>query len=152
MVDALKKEGLTKKDIGREEFLERAWAWKDEYGGRIVAPAAQDWAFPATGQRERFTMDEGCFPAPFAKRSCNLYEKGLIYRGDRIINWCPDCQTALSDAEVEYEEQHGASWHIRYTTSGRRRRASSLRPRARKRCWAIPACAVNPEDERYTSI
>ena len=112
VVDAMAKEGLTKEMVGREGFLERAWAWKKEYGGRINRQqrrlgASCDWS------RERFTMDEGCNEA-VREVFVRLYEKGLIYRGNRIINWCPECQTALSDAEVEYEEQASHLWHIRY--------------------------------------
>ena len=111
IVDAMRKEGLTKESIGREAFLERAWAWKKEYGGRITTQLRRmgtscDWS------RERFTMDEGCSKA-VREVFCSLYEKGLIYKGKRIINWCPHCTTALSDAEVEYEEKPGKLWHIR---------------------------------------
>ena len=112
VVEALKAEGVSKEDIGREKFLERAWAWKKEYGGRIVRQLRKlgvscDWS------RERFTMDEGLSRA-VRETFVRLYEKGLIYRGARIINWCPTCKTALSDAEVEYVEQDSHLWHIRY--------------------------------------
>ena len=111
VVEQMAKEGLTKEMLGRDGFLERAWAWKKEYGGRINQQrrlgASCDWS------RERFTMDEGCNRA-VREVFVKLYEKGLIYRGNRIINWCPECQTALSDAEVEYEEQASHLWHIRY--------------------------------------
>ena len=101
IVEAMKKEGLTKEQIGREKFLERAWAWKKQYGGRIIEQLKKlgsscDW------ERERFTLDEGCSKA-VNEVFCNLYEKGLIYRGERIINWCPHCLTSISDVEVEYE-------------------------------------------------
>ena len=112
IVEAMRKEGVSKEDIGREKFLERAWDWKKEYGGRIVKQlrkmgSSADW------QRERFTMDEGCNKA-VKQVFVNLYNKGLIYRGERIINWCPHCLTSISDAEVEYEEQAGHLWHIKY--------------------------------------
>ena len=112
IVEAMKKEGITKEDLGREKFLERAWDWKAQYGGRIIEQLKKmgsscDW------DRERFTLDEGCNKA-VNEVFCNLYEKGLIYRGERIINWCPHCLTSISDAEVEYEDQAGHFWHLRY--------------------------------------
>ncbi|MBQ6234572.1 MAG: class I tRNA ligase family protein, partial [Clostridia bacterium] len=112
IVEALASEGVTKKDIGREAFLKRAWEWRAEYGGTIVKQLRKmgsscDW------ERERFTMDDGCNRA-VVRVFKNLYDKGLIYRGNRIINWCPDCKTALSDAEVEYESQDSHLWHVRY--------------------------------------
>ncbi|MDY4201302.1 MAG: class I tRNA ligase family protein, partial [Candidatus Fimadaptatus sp.] len=112
IVDQLKAEGLTKQEIGREEFLKRAWDWKKKYADRITLQqrklgASCDWT------RQRFTMDEGCSKA-VNEVFVRLYEKGLIYRGERIINWCPVCKTALSDAEVEYEEQDSHLWYIRY--------------------------------------
>ena len=111
IIDALAKEGKTKYDLGREKFLHRAWEWKAQYGGRIVEQLKRigsscDW------QRERFTMDEGCSKA-VTQIFISLYNKGLIYQGNRIINWCPECKTALSDAEVEYEEQDSFLWHIK---------------------------------------
>ncbi len=107
-----KNEGLTRYDLGREKFLERVWAWKEKYGSRIVEQqkkmgASCDWS------RDRFTMDEGCSRA-VRETFCELYEKGLIYKGSRIINWCPHCLTALSDAEVEYTDKPGHLWYIRY--------------------------------------
>ena len=112
IVEEMAKKGLTKKDIGREAFLKRAWDWRAEYGSTIVKQLRRlgsscDW------ERERFTMDEGCNRA-VNKVFVDLYQKGLIYKGDRIINWCPDCKTALSDAEVEYVEQDSHLWHVRY--------------------------------------
>ena len=112
IVSALKEEGLTKAGIGRSEFLKRAWEWRENYGGQIINQLKKlgsscDW------ERERFTLDEGCSKA-VTEVFCSLYEKGLIYRGERMINWCPNCKTSLSDAEVEYKEQQGAFWHIRY--------------------------------------
>ena len=106
------KEGKTRYDLGREKFLDRVWDWKHKYGGRIVAQqkkmgASCDW------DRARFTMDEGCSKA-VRETFCELYDKGLIYKGSRIINWCPNCLTALSDAEVEYVDKPGHLWHIRY--------------------------------------
>ena len=111
IVEAMRKEGIKKEDIGREAFLERAWAWKKQYGGRIVEQLKKlgsscDWT------RERFTMDEGCSKA-VKEVFIKYYEEGLIYRGKRIINWCPKCLTSISDAEVEYEVQPGHFWHLR---------------------------------------
>ena len=149
IVEAMKKEGLTKEDIGREKFLERAWAWKAQYGGRIIEQLKKmgsscDW------DRERFTLDEGCSKA-VNEVFCNLYEKGLIYRGERIINWCPHCLTSISDAEVEYEEQAGHFWHLRYPFkdgSGYLELATT-RPET---LLGDTAVAVNPKDERYKDV
>ena len=149
IVEAMKKEGITKEDIGREKFLERAWAWKAEYGGRIVKQlrkigSSADW------ERERFTMDEGCNKA-VKEVFVRLYEKGLIYRGERIINWCPKCLTSISDAEVEYEEQAGHFWHLRYPLkdgSGYINLATT-RPET---LLGDTAVAVNPNDERYKDL
>ena len=146
IVEAMKKEGLTKEQIGREKFLERAWAWKKQYGGRIIEQLKKlgsscDW------ERERFTLDEGCSKA-VNEVFCNLYEKGLIYRGERIINWCPHCLTSISDAEVEYEEQAGHFWHLLYPFkdgSGYLELATT-RPET---LLGDTAVAVNPKDERY---
>ncbi|MBQ3969362.1 MAG: class I tRNA ligase family protein, partial [Clostridia bacterium] len=149
IVEAMRKEGITKEDIGREKFLERAWAWKAEYGGRIVKQlrkigSSADW------ERERFTMDEGCNKA-VKEVFVRLYEKGLIYRGERIINWCPKCLTSISDAEVEYEEQAGHFWHLRYPLkdgSGYINLATT-RPET---LLGDTAVAVNPNDERYKDL
>ncbi|MBQ6714420.1 MAG: valine--tRNA ligase [Clostridia bacterium] len=149
IVEAMKKEGITKEDLGREKFLERAWAWKAQYGGRIVEQLKKmgsscDW------DRERFTLDEGCNKA-VNEVFYNLYEKGLIYRGERIINWCPHCLTSISDAEVEYEEQAGHFWHIRYPLSD----GSGYLELATTRPETLlgdTAVAVNPEDERYKDL
>ena len=116
VTNALKEEGKDKKEIGREAFLKRTWEWKEEYGGTIISQLKKigsscDW------DRERFTMDEGLSGA-VTKAFVNLYEKGLIYRGSKIINWCPVCKTSISDAEVEYEEQKGHFWHINYPVAG----------------------------------
>ena len=149
VIDKLKKEGIDKHDIGREEFLKHAWAWKEEYGGKIINQlkklgASADW------ERERFTMDEGCSKA-VQEVFIKLYEKGYIYKGSRIINWCPVCQTSLSDAEVEHEEQAGHFWHIRYPIVGTDRSLviATTRPETMLGDTAI---VVNPEDERYTDI
>ena len=148
IVDALKKEGLTKQDIGREKFLERAWAWKREYGGRIVKQLRKlgvscDW------KHERFTMDDGLSRA-VRETFVNYYEKGLIYRGDRIINWCPTCKTALSDAEVEYVEQQSHLWHIRYPgPDGRDVVVATTRPET---MLGDTGVCVNPNDERYAGL
>ncbi len=149
IIEQLAKEGLTKNDLGREGFLERAWKWKEEYGGQIVEQfkklgASCDWS------RERFTMDEGCNRA-VTEVFIKLYEEGLIYRGDRIINWCPDCKTALSDAEVEYEEDHGHFWHIKYPIidSDEYVVIATTRPETMLGDTAI---AVHPDDERYAHL
>ena len=149
IVEAMRKEGLTKEAIGREKFLERAWDWKKEYGGRIVRQlrkmgSSADWV------RERFTMDEGCSKAVknvFVK----LYDKGLIYRGERIINWCPKCLTSISDAEVEYEEQAGHFWHLRYALSDGSGyiNLATTRPET---LLGDTAVAVNPNDDRYRHL
>lgn len=149
IVEAMKKEGLTKEDLGREKFLERAWDWKKQYGGRIIEQLKKlgsscDW------DRERFTLDEGCNKA-VNEVFCKLYEKGLIYRGERIINWCPHCLTSISDAEVEYEEQAGHFWHLRYPFkdgSGYLELATT-RPET---LLGDTAVAVNPNDERYRDL
>ena len=149
IVEAMRKEGITKEDLGREGFLERAWAWKEQYGGRIIEQLKKlgsscDW------ERERFTLDEGCNKA-VNEVFVNLYNKGLIYRGERIINWCPHCHTSISDAEVEYEEQAGHFWHLRYPFkdgSGYLELATT-RPET---LLGDTAVAVNPNDERYKDV
>lgn len=149
IVEAMKKEGVTKEDLGREKFLERAWDWKAQYGGRIIEQLKKmgsscDW------DRERFTLDEGCNKA-VNEVFCKLYEKGLIYRGERIINWCPHCLTSISDAEVEYEDQAGHFWHLRYPFkdgSGYLELATT-RPET---LLGDTAVAVNPNDERYKDM
>ena len=144
-----KDEGLTRYDLGREKFLERVWDWKNKYGNRIINQLKKlgsscDWS------RERFTMDEGLSKA-VREVFVNLYNKGLIYRGYRIINWCPHCRTALSDAEVEYSEQQGSFWHIRYPLKDGSGyvEVATTRPET---MLGDTAVAVNPEDERYTSL
>ncbi len=146
IVEAMKQEGLTKDQIGREAFLERAWAWKETYGGRIVGQLKKlgsscDW------ERERFTLDKGCNKA-VTEVFVSLYEKGLIYRGERIINWCPHCLTSISDAEVDYEEQAGHFWHLRYPLKGGDGflQLATTRPET---LLGDTAVAVNPNDERY---
>ena len=149
IVEAMRKEGITKEEIGREKFLERAWEWKAQYGGRIVEQLKKlgsscDW------DRERFTLDEGCSKA-VREVFCKLYDKGLIYRGERIINWCPHCMTSISDAEVEYEDQAGHFWHLRYPFkdgSGYLELATT-RPET---LLGDTAVAVNPNDERYKDM
>lgn len=146
VVEALRREGKTKESVGREAFLERTWKWKEEYGGRIVSQlkklgASCDW------ERERFTMDEGCSRA-VREVFVRLYEKGLIYRGERIINWCPHCRTSISDAEVEFSERDGFFWHLRYPFqdgSGYLELATT-RPET---MLGDTAVAVHPEDDRY---
>ena len=149
IINALKEEGIEKEDLGREKFLERAWDWKEEYGGTIIEQMKKlgsscDW------DRERFTMDEGCSEA-VKEVFIKLYEKGYIYRGSRIINWCPVCQTSISDAEVEYEDQAGHFWHLRYPLkdgSGYLELATT-RPET---LLGDTAVAVNPNDERYKDL
>ena len=149
IVEAMRKEGITKEDLGREKFLERAWEWKKEYGGRIVSQLKKmgsscDW------ERERFTMDEGCSKA-VKEVFVRLYNKGLIYRGERIINWCPHCKTSISDAEVEFEEQAGHFWHLRYplTDGSGYLELATTRPET---LLGDTAVAVNPNDERYKDL
>lgn len=146
IVEEMKKEGLTKQDVGREEFLRRAWQWKEKYGGRIVEQLKKmgvscDWS------RLAFTMDEHCSKA-VREVFVNLYEKGLIYRGDRIINWCPGCKTALSDAEVEYSEDASFFWHLRYPfkDGSGSIEVATTRPET---MLGDTAVAVNPKDKRY---
>ncbi len=149
IVEAMKQEGLTKEDIGREEFLKRAWQWRDKYGSRIISQLKKlgsscDW------ERERFTLDEGCSKA-VKEVFVRLYNKGLIYRGERIINWCPHCKTSISDAEVTYEEKEGSFWHLRYHLadgSGYIELATT-RPET---LMGDTAVAVHPDDERYKNL
>ena len=149
IVEAMRKEGITKEEIGREKFLERAWDWKKEYGGRIVKQlkkigSSADW------DRERFTMDEGCSEA-VKEVFVKLYNKGQIYKGERIINWCPKCLTSISDAEVEYEDQAGHFWHLRYPLSDGSGfiQMATTRPET---MLGDTAVAVNPNDERYKDM
>ncbi len=166
IIAKLKEEGIDKDDLGREGFLKRAWEWKEQYGGKIVEQLKKlgsscDW------ERERFTMDEGCNRA-VTEVFVNLYKKGLIYKGNKIVNWCPVCQTTISDAEVEHEEQAGHFWHIRYPVAGTKEAQAMLDG---KKCDGADennyvvvattrpetmlgdtALAVNPEDERYADI
>ena len=149
IVEKMREEGVTKEDLGRDGFLERAWEWKKQYGGRIVAQLKKigsscDW------DRERFTMDDGCNKA-VKEVFVNLYNKGLIYRGERIINWCPHCLTSISDAEVEYEDQAGHFWHLRYPLSDGSGyiNLATTRPET---LLGDTAVAVNPNDERYKDM
>ena len=149
LVEKMREEGVTKEEIGREKFLERAWEWKKQYGGRIVAQLKKmgsscDW------DRERFTMDEGCNKA-VKEVFVNLYNKGQIYRGERIINWCPKCLTSISDAEVEYEDQAGHFWHLRYQLSDGSGyiNLATTRPET---LLGDTAVAVNPNDDRYKDM
>ncbi|MEG0614161.1 MAG: valine--tRNA ligase [Oscillospiraceae bacterium] len=149
IVEAMREEGISKEDIGREEFLKRAWKWKEKYGGRIVEQLKKlgsscDWS------RERFTLDEGCNEA-VKEVFVKLFNKGLIYRGERIINWCPHCKTSISDAEVEYEDQQGSFWHLKYPFSD----GSGYLELATTRPETLlgdSAVAVNPNDERYKNF
>ena len=149
IVEAMAKEGLTKDDVGREGFLERAWKWKEEYGGRINRQQRRmgvscDWS------RERFSMDEGCSRA-VRETFVRLYDKGLIYRGNRMINWCPCCGTSISDAEVEYTEKEGNFWHLLYTVkeTGEQLELATTRPET---MLGDTAVAINPNDERYKHL
>ena len=151
VVDKIRaEEGLEKEDLGREEFLKRAWAWKEEYGGRITKQCRKlgdscDW------ERERFTMDEGCNRA-VRTLFVQLYEKGLIYRGNRLINWCPQCGTSLSDAEVEHEDKNGKYWYFRYDAAeegGEPMVVATSRPET---MFGDVAIAVHPDDERYKDM
>ena len=149
IIEQMKKEGIDKHDLGREGFLKRAWEWKKEYGGRIISQLKKlgsscDW------DRERFTMDEGCNKA-VEEVFVKLYEKKMIYKGSRIVNWCPVCKTSISDAEVEYEEQAGHFWHIKYPVVGTNEflEFATTRPET---MLGDTAVAVNPKDERYTHL
>ena len=149
IIEKLKEQGIDKEELGREGFLEKAWEWKAEYGDRIVSQlkrmgSSADW------DRERFTMDDGCSEA-VREVFIKLYEKGYIYKGSRIINWCPVCQTSISDAEVEHEEQGGHFWHIKYPIVGEEGfvEIATTRPET---MLGDTAVAVNPEDERYTGL
>ncbi len=149
IVEAMRKEGIQKEDIGREAFLKRAWAWKEQYGGRIIQQLKKlgsscDWA------RERFTLDDGCSKA-VREVFVRLYEKKLIYRGERIINWCPKCRTSISDAEVEFTEQAGSFWHLRYplTDGSGWVELATTRPET---LMGDTAIAVNPADDRYRAL
>ncbi len=149
IVEAMAKEGLTKDDLGRDGFLVRAWDWKEKYGGRIIEQLKKmgsscDW------DRERFTLDEGCSRA-VREVFVRLYEKDLIYRGNRMVNWCPNCETSISDAEVEYEEQDGNFWHLLYTVkeTGEKLELATTRPET---MLGDTAVAINAEDERYAHL
>ena len=155
IIEKLKEEGISKEDLGREGFLKRAWEWKAEYGGRIIEQLKKlgsscDW------DRERFTMDEGCNKA-VTEVFCKMHEKGWIYKGSRIINWCPVCNTSISDAEVEYEEQAGHFWHIKYplieddgtVSTTRFLEFATTRPET---MLGDTAVAVHPDDDRYKDI
>ena len=149
IIEKLKEEGTSKEKLGREGFLERAWEWKREYGGRIIGQLKKlgsscDW------DRERFTMDQGCSRA-VTEVFCKMHQKGWIYKGSRIINWCPVCNTSISDAEVEYQEQDGKFWHIKYPIKGSNEflEFATTRPET---MLGDTAVAVNPEDERYAHL
>ena len=149
IVESLNKEGKTKYDLGREKFLERAWKWKEEYGGRIVNQLMKlgsscDWT------RERFTLDEGCSKAVI-KVFVDLYKKGLVYKGERIINWCPSCKTSISDIETIYDEENGHFWHIKYPlkNSDKFIEIATTRPET---MLGDTAVAVHPKDERYKEL
>ena len=150
VIENLKKQGIDKRDLGREGFLEKCWEWRDEYGSRIINQlkkmgSSADW------ERERFTMDKGCSEAVL-EVFVKLYEKGLIYKGSRIVNWCPVCKTSISDAEVEHEEQDGFFWHINYPVVGEEGRFVEIATTRPETLFGDTAVAVNPDDERYQDI
>ena len=150
VIEKLKSEGIDKNEIGREEFLKHAWAWKEEYGGKIINQlkklgASADW------ERERFTMDEGCSRA-VQEVFIKLYEKGYIYKGSRIINWCPVCQTSISDAEVLHEDQDGFFWHINYPVAGEEGQFVEIATTRPETLLGDTAVAVNPQDDRYRHL
>ncbi len=150
VIEALKEQGIDKDDLGREGFLEKCWEWRKEYGGRIIKQlkkmgSSADW------ERERFTMDEGCSEA-VEEVFVDFYRKGLIYKGERIINWCPVCQTSISDAETLHEEQEGHFWHIRYPIAGEEGRFVEIATTRPETMLGDTALAVHPEDERYADI
>ncbi len=150
VIEELKKQGIDKEDLGREKFLDKCWEWKEQYGSRIVRQlrkmgSSADW------ERERFTMDEGCSDAVL-EVFIKLYEKGYIYKGSHIINWCPVCGTSISDAEVEHEEQDGYFWHINYPVVGEEGRFVEIATTRPETMFGDTAVAVNPKDERYQDI
>ena len=150
VIEKLKEQGIDKDEIGREEFLKYAWAWKEEYGGKIINQlkkmgSSADW------ERERFTMDEGCSRA-VEEVFLKLYEKGYIYKGSRIINWCPVCRTSISDAEVEHTDQKGHFWHIRYPVVGEEGQYVEIATTRPETMLGDTAVAVNPKDERYAHL
>ena len=150
VIEKLREQGIDKDEIGREEFLKHAWEWKEEYGGKIINQlkkmgSSADW------DRERFTMDEGCSKA-VEEVFIKLYEKGYIYKGSRIINWCPVCQTSISDAEVEHVDQDGFFWHINYPIVGEEGKFVEIATTRPETLLGDTAVAVNPEDERYKDM
>ena len=150
VIENLKKQGIDKRDLGREGFLEKCWEWRDESASRIINQlkkmgSSADW------ERERFTMDKGCSEAVL-EVFVKLYEKGLIYKGSRIVNWCPVCKTSISDAEVEHEEQDGFFWHINYPVVGEEGRFVEIATTRPETLFGDTAVAVNPDDDRYKDI
>ena len=150
VIQSLKEKGIDKADLGREGFLEKCWEWREEYGNRIINQlkklgSSADW------QRERFTMDKGCSDA-VQEVFIKLYEKGYIYKGSRIVNWCPVCKTSISDAEVEHEEQDGFFWHINYPVVGEEGRFVEIATTRPETLFGDTAVAINPDDERYKDI
>ncbi len=150
VIESLREQGINKEDLGREGFLEKCWEWREEYGGRIIRQlkklgSSADW------QRERFTMDEGCSRA-VQEVFLKLYEKGWIYKGSRIVNWCPVCKTSISDAEVEHVEQNGFFWHINYPVVGEEGRFVEIATTRPETMFGDTAVAVNPEDTRYQDL
>ncbi|MCR4797869.1 MAG: valine--tRNA ligase [Lachnospiraceae bacterium] len=150
VIDSLREQGIEKQDLGREGFLEKCWDWRKDYGSRIINQlkkmgSSADW------ERERFTMDEGCSKA-VEEVFVRLYEEGYIYKGERIINWCPVCKTSISDAEVEYEDQKGHFWHIKYPVAGEEGRFVEFATTRPETMLGDTAVAINPQDERYRDL
>ena len=150
VIESLKEQGIDKESLGRDGFLEKCWDWKKEYGGRIL-PQLKKMGSSADWERERVTMDDGCSDAVL-EGFIKLYEQGYIYKGSRIVNWCPVCETSISDAEVEHEEQDGFFWHINYPVVGEEGRFVEIATTRPETMFGDTAVAVNPEDERYKDI
>ena len=150
IIQKLKEDGISKEDLGREKFLERAWEWKKEYGG-IITSQLKKLGISCDWDRERFTMDEGCSNA-VNEVFVGFYNKGLIYKGNKMVNWCPVCQTTISDAEVEYESQDSHLWHIKYPVVGEEGRFIEFATTRPETMLGDTAVAVNPEDDRYKDL
>ena len=150
IIQKLKEDGITKDDLGRDKFLERAWEWKKEYGG-IITSQLKKLGISCDWDRERFTMDDGCSNA-VNEVFVGFYNKGLIYKGNKMVNWCPVCQTTISDAEVEYESQDSHLWHIKYPVVGEKGRFIEFATTRPETMLGDTAVAVNPEDDRYKDL
>ena len=150
VIEKLKKEGIDKNEIGREEFLKHAWAWKEEYGGKIINQL-KSWVHLLTGSGNALLWMKAV-PGQYRRSLSNYMKKGYIYKGSRIINWCPVCQTSISDAEVEHEDQEGNFWHINYPVAGEEGRFVEIATTRPETLLGDTAVAVNPEDERYQEL